>query len=280
MSLITSLMRMLMLLSIIFCSNLFTSLLITSKCLRLVIRVKGSCPISPLWPPTLQMGFTHMETADQRTPEHKRLLIKTTCGSPVMLWCLGMNAIAKAPVNLALLHWHTWSTWPDPNPAGRFYNRITETSCYCCSLHCPKTHNWIEEFMVFPLFFFFGLTVSPPAPPLSSKRQSAQQELPHPSFSHSMPLWLQAVMWGTAGLYVLFLNWQGSPFPIPTFSSFSEASVHVANLANLWRSVQREHQQSQIFQMKWKEAKWQHTPLRPPLQHLILANHTQNLYSV
>lgn len=109
MSSIKSLMRMLMLLSIIFCSNLFTSLLITSKCLRLVIRVKGSCPISPLWPPTLQMGFTHMETADQRTPEHKRLLIKTTCGSPVMLWCLGVNAIAKAPVNLALFHWHTYT---------------------------------------------------------------------------------------------------------------------------------------------------------------------------
>lgn len=160
MSLITSLMRMLMFLSIILCSDLFATLLITSECLRLVIWVSASCPISPLWPPTLQLGFARIGTADRRTPEHKRLLIKTTCSNPLKLRRLRGNAMAEAPVNLALFHWHTYtrSTWPDPNPAGRFYNRITDASCYrrCCSLRCLRTHNWIEEFMVSLFFFFFS----------------------------------------------------------------------------------------------------------------------------
>lgn len=95
------------------------------------------------------MGFTHMETADQRTTAHKRFLRKTTYSSPVKLQSLRVRVIVKALVHLPLIHTHTHSTWPDPDPAGRFYNHITEASCYCCSLHYPRTHNWIEEFVVF-----------------------------------------------------------------------------------------------------------------------------------
>lgn len=57
------------------------------------------------------MGFTHMETEDQRTQKYKRLLIKTTCSSPVKLWCLGLNLIAKAPVYLPLFHRHTHAVY-------------------------------------------------------------------------------------------------------------------------------------------------------------------------
>lgn len=71
---------------------------------------------------------------------------------------------------------HTCSSLPDPNYAGHCYNHITEASCYCCSLRCPKTHNWIEEFMVFCLSL--GLTVSPH---LQTGNLSSKSSLIYPS---------------------------------------------------------------------------------------------------
>lgn len=105
--------------------------------------------------------------------------------------------------SLSLTHIHTRSTWPDPNPAGRFYNRITEASCYCCSLHCPKTHNWIEEFMVFPLFF--GLTVSP-RPSIVFKEAICPARAPSSVVLPQYAFMVTSSNVGDCLLEVLFLN--------------------------------------------------------------------------
>lgn len=213
---------------------------------------------------------------DRRTPEHKRLLLKTTCGNPVKLRCLRGNATAKAPVHLASLSL-TRSTWPDPNPAGRFYNHITDASCccYCCSLRCLKAHNWIEEFMV-SLFFFWGGGVNNFPPPTHCLQGG---NLPSKSFliRRSPTACLCGCKQRSGGLLdgVLFLNCQGSWFLIPTFSSYSEVSVHVLHSPISWRSAKCEHQPSRTFTLKGKEAKWQHITPRPPIRCRILANQIQ-----
>lgn len=121
---------------------------------------------------------SHTWRQQTRGPRTQEAPYKNKLQQPVKLRSLGVNVKARAPVYLHLFYRHTYtrtrSTWPDLNPAGRFYNRITEASCYFCSLHCPKTHNWIEEFMVFPPFLF-SLAFSP-LPPSFLNRKSAQQE--------------------------------------------------------------------------------------------------------
>lgn len=176
----------------------------------------------------------HIWRRQTRSAEHKRLLVKTTCSSPVKLRCLGVNVIAQAPVYFPLFHRHTCtrthSTWPDPNPAGRFCNRITEASC--CSLHGPKTHNWIEEFTLFPIFLF-GLAVVVFLPSIVYKQAICPARAPQSVTTTTSYVRLQAVKSVAAGLKVLFLNWQGnvllghSPFlnqfVHPTFSSLCPA---------------------------------------------------------
>lgn len=164
------------------------------------------------------------------------------------------------------------STWPDPNPAGRFYNHITEASCYCCSLHCPKTHNWIEEFMVFPLFFTAPPTT--PAPTIVFKRAicpaRATSSVAPPQHASMVTgskvgdCWTKSVIFKLTGKHPTWT--QTKPishsnssyhflFSLPPHlfqkhPCLQPACQFLCGLWLVWRSVQGEHEQLQKFSVK------------------------------
>lgn len=162
-----------------------------------MIRVKGSCPISPLWPPHLINWLYTYGDHRPEDPTTQEVPYKNNLPQPSWAVVPEGECDSWGNFNLPLFQ------WPDPNPAGRYYNYITEASCYCCSLHCLKTHNWIEEFMIFLLFF--GLTLPTPFIVFIQAICPARA----PSSILFPDLCLQLSKWRTAGLKVLLLNWQG-----------------------------------------------------------------------
>lgn len=161
------------------------------------------------------MGFTHMETADRWAAEHKRLLIKTTCSSPVKLWCLGVNVIAKAPQSssLSFTDSHTRAHTRTHNlngltPTLQVVSITTllkpaaaaEAACAALKPTIGSRNSWFSHLPFFwRCFFFFTLHRLQ-----TSNLPSESSPIRHSH--HSGPLRLQAFKWVTAGLKVLFLN--------------------------------------------------------------------------
>lgn len=97
-----------------------------------------------------------------------------------------------------------WSTWPDPNPAGRSCNHITEASCYFCSLLCQKPTIGLRNSC---FSFFLSVFHSYYRPFMCANSQSAPSRVPLPCLFCSMPLrvgdcWSKSVIFKLTGKHL------------------------------------------------------------------------------
>lgn len=216
------------------------------------------------------MAFTHMETADQRTTEHKRFLIKTTYSSPVKLQSLRVRVIVKALVHLPLIHTQTRTHSPHGLTPTLQVASITTllkpaaTPAACTTLKptIGLRNSW------FSLFSFWS-----PLPCIVFN-QAISPSSAHPQYASTVraskvgDCWSKSVIfkltgkhlaWTETNLFlILTLHTTFSSLCRP--SSFSEAFAHGDRLpicagpvASVERSVQVEHEQLQKFLVKWME---------------------------